>query len=132
MAAHGQAIIDRLDDRIEEQDSHIKELEAKLKQCAAERCMMTSIALALTEQLAGNPTAQALLDRARARVIEDARSRIGVKGTYRDFTATFARNLTFDWKDETQRLINWLAVDSETAGQLPRELPTQDSHGFGR
>lgn len=133
MAAQGQAIIDRLDDRIEEQDSHIRELEARVRQYGIERGIMTSVALALAEQLAGNPTAQALLDRARARVIGDVRARTNVAGTRRDFATIFAKNLTVsDWKDETRRLIDWLAVDSETAGQLPRELPTQDSHGFGR
>ncbi len=133
MAAQGQAIIDRLDDRIEEQEAQIRELETKLQRTAMERGIMTSVALALAEQLAGNPTAQPLLDRARARVIDVVRTQTNAKGTRQDFTAIFAKNLTVpDWKDETRRLIDWLAVDSETAGQLPRELPTQDTHGFGR
>lgn len=133
MAAHGQAIIDQLDDCIEAQEARIAELEAKVRQYGMERGIMTSVALALAEQLAGNPTAQPLLDRARARVIEVVRTQTNATGTRQDFAAIFAKNLTsLNWKDETQRLINWLAVDSETAGQLPRELPTQDSHGFGR
>jgi cell pole-organizing protein PopZ len=129
MAAKGQAIIDRLDDRIEAQEARIAELEARLKRTAMERGMMTSVALALAEQLAGNPTAQPLLDRARARVIDDVRSKANIKGTRQDFAAIFAKNLTFsDWKDETRRLVEWLGIDSESAGQLPRELPNHDNN----
>jgi hypothetical protein len=73
------------------------------------------------------------LNKARARVIEDIRTKLNMAGTQKDFEAVFAKNLNSSgWSAETRRLINWLAVDSESAGKLLRELPESPDTELGR